>query len=137
MTKMAQIMTTKQDQPDLSSALTAYPVGTNDADNNPTKPTAQQVKTWEQVVRIEREQWKKCKNDKIITILMVFGQCDNETQTQPRKNTDFNTPIKNGDLLGFLQMLKAICHDSDEQGMLYWPYCGLVAMKKLVHYENC
>ena len=68
---------------------------------------------------------------------MILGQCDKETQTKLKQNAaQFNNAVQDGDLLGFLQMLKAICLESDEHGMLYRPIRGMIATRKLFCYEN-
>ena len=120
MTKVGQILTTRTDQKTLIQELTPYPTHPDSTPTNQVEPTNQQVKTWEQVVRIEQEHWEQCKKDKSNSILMILRQCDKETQTQLKQDADvFKTTVQDGDLLGFLKLLKAVCLESDKHGMAY------------------
>ena len=74
--------------------------------------------------------------DKKSSITILFGQCDEATQTEIALGDNYTEDRNEGRLLAFIERLCAICFGSDDGGLSYAPYEQVVAIKSLNIYTN-
>ena len=67
---------------------------------------------------------------------ILFGQCDEATQTEIALGDNYTKDRDEGRLLAFIQQLRAICFGGDNGGLTFPPYKQVVTIKSLNTYTN-
>ena len=67
---------------------------------------------------------------------ILFGQCDEATQTEIALGDNYTEDRDEGRLLAFIQRLRAICFGGNDGGLSYLPYKQVVAIQSLNTYTN-
>jgi hypothetical protein len=86
---------------------------------------------YDQAVWEKEKQWHRCQEQKKLQMAVVWGQLDDDTQSQMELAMDYAKHRKNGDIVGFLGLLCDICNGSDDGGLSYHPFKAMVAIKSL------
>ena len=84
-----------------------------------------------QVSRVLQVHW-----DIKTLITIIFGQCDEATQTEIALGDNYAADRDEGMLLSFLERVHPICFGGNDGGLTYLPYKQVVAVKSLNTYTN-
>ena len=82
------------------------------------------------------QEYSKFLQDKKALITILFGQCDEATQTEIALGDNYTENRNEGRLLDFIERLRAICFGGNDSGLSYAPYKQVVAIKSLNTYTN-
>ena len=82
------------------------------------------------------QEYSKFLADKKSLITILFGQCDEATQTEIALGDNYTEDRDEGRLLPFIERLRSICFGSDDGSLPYAPYKQVVAIKSLNTYIN-
>ena len=69
-------------------------------------------------------------------IIILFGQCDEATQTEIALGDNYTEDRNEGRLLAFIEQLRSICFGGNNSSLSYAPYKQVVAIKSLNTYTN-
>ena len=67
---------------------------------------------------------------------ILFGQCDEATQTEIALGDNYTEDRDEGKILAFIQRLRTICFGGGDGGLTFPPYKQVVAIKSLNPYTN-
>ena len=82
------------------------------------------------------QEYNKFLADKKSLITILFGQCDEATQTEIALGVNYTEDRDDGRLLAFIERIRSICFGGDDGGLSYGPYKQVVAIKSLNTYTN-
>ena len=86
--------------------------------------------------KIKSQEYSKFLQDKKSLITILFGQCDEATQTEIALGDNYTEDRNEGRLLAFIEQLRAICFGGNNGGLSYPLYKQVVAIKSLNTYTN-
>ena len=82
------------------------------------------------------QEYNKFLLDKKSLITILFGQCDETTQTKISLGDTYAEYRDAGRLLAFIQQMRTVYFVGDDGGLSYGPYKQVVAIKSLNTYTN-
>ena len=82
------------------------------------------------------QEYSKFLQDKNSLITILFGHCDETTQTKISLGDNYTEDRDEGRLLAFIERLCAICFGGDDGDLSYAPYKQVVEIKSLITYTN-
>ena len=82
----------------------------------------------DQEFKLKSQEWAKLKADKMAVITIVYGQCDDASQTEITLNPDYKTNCKDGNLIKFLKRVRTVCYGSKDRGFSFKPYKNVVVL---------
>ena len=82
------------------------------------------------------QEYSKFLQDKKSLITILYGQCNEATQTELSLGDNYIDDRDEGRLLAFIQRLCAMYFGGDDSGLSYPPYKQVVAIKSLNTYTN-
>ena len=86
--------------------------------------------------QIKSQEYSKFLQDKKSVCTILYGQCDEATQTEIALGDNYTEDRDEGRLLAFIERLRAICFGGNNGGLSYPPYKQVVAIKSLNTYTN-
>ena len=69
-------------------------------------------------------------------ITIVYGQCDDASQTEVALNPNYKINRKDGNLIKFITRVQTVCYGSKEGGLSFKPYKNVVVVKSLNNFTN-
>ena len=82
------------------------------------------------------QEYSKFLRDKKSVMTILFGQCDETTQTEITLGDNYTEDRNEGRLLAFIERLHAICFGGNDGGLSYAPYKQVVSIKSLNTFTN-
>ena len=82
------------------------------------------------------QEYTKFLADKKSLFTILFGQCDEATQTEITLGANYTEDRDAGRLLAFIEQTRTVCFGGDDGGLSYGPYKQVVAIKSLNTYTN-
>ena len=82
------------------------------------------------------QEYSKFLRDKKSLMTILFGQCDEATQTEISLGDNYTEDRDERRLLAFIEQLCAICFGGNNGGLTFPPYRQVVAIKSLNTYIN-
>ena len=82
------------------------------------------------------QEYNKFLADKKTLITILYGQCDEATQTKIALGDTYTADHYAGRLLAFIERMRTICFSGNDGGLSYAPYKQVVAIKLLNTYTN-
>ena len=82
------------------------------------------------------QDYSKFLRDKKSLITILFGQCDEATQTEIALRDNYTDDRDEGRLLAFIERIRAICFGGNDGGLTFPPYKQVVAIRSLNTYTN-
>ena len=86
--------------------------------------------------KLKSQEYSKFLQDKKSLITILYGQCDEATQTKIALGDNYTDDRNEGSLLVFVEQLHAICFGGNNGGLSYPPYKQVVVVKSLNTYTN-
>ena len=102
-------------------------------DANLQKPL---LSEYERNSKNKSQEYNKFLADKKSLITILFGQCDEATQTEIALGANYTEDRDARRLLAFIEQMRSICFGDDDVGLSYGPYEQVVAIKSLNSYTN-
>ena len=96
----------------------------------------QLLSEYERNSKDKSQEYSKFLRNKKSLITILFGQCDEVTQTKIALEDNYTEDRDEGRLLAFIERLRAICFGGNDSGLSYAPYKKVVAIKSLNTYTN-
>ena len=69
-------------------------------------------------------------------ITIVYGQCNDASQTKIALNPGYETNCKDGNPIKFLKRVQTVCYGSKDRGLSFIPYKNVVVVKSLNNFTN-
>ena len=82
------------------------------------------------------QEYTKFLADKKSLIIILFGQCDEATQTKITLGVNYKEDRNVGRLLAFIERMRTVCFGGDDGGLSYRPYKQVVAINSLNTYTK-
>ena len=82
------------------------------------------------------QEYTKFLVDKKSLIMILFGQCDEATQTKISLGATYTADHDAGRLLAFFDRMRTVCFGGDDSGLSYRPYKQVITIKSLNTYTN-
>ena len=86
--------------------------------------------------KLKSQEYSKFLQDIKSLITILYGQCDEATQTEIALEDSYTDDRNEERLLAFVDWLCAICFGGNDGGLSYPPYKQVVAVKSLNTYTN-
>ena len=96
----------------------------------------QLLSEYERNSKNKSQEYSKFLQDKKSLITILFGQCDEATQTEIALGDNYTEDRNEGRLLAFIEQLRSICFGGNNSSLSYAPYKQVVAIKSLNTYTN-
>ena len=95
------------------------------------KPKEQLLSQYKRNSRIKSQEYSKFLQDKKSLWTILYGQCDEATQTEIALWDNYTEDRNEGRLLAFFEQVRAICFSGDDGGLSYPSYKQIVTVKSL------
>ena len=86
--------------------------------------------------KLKSQVYFKFLQDKKSLITILYGQCDEATQTEIALGDNYTDDRDEGRLLAFIERLRAICIGGEDGGLSYPSYKQVITIKSLNTYTN-